>query len=372
MLSQLINKRFRLSLLLVLAILVVTSAGCSPTVGLDTKTRDVIQHAIDELNNQPGAWQGTMTNTIDELGRVGTDTAHKVLADVQSVYNSALGQTQSAAFCGADFIGRRLKQKLQAILHTIDPKANAPVILPVVCSTNPGDHIEPGKTQQVTYYGYDFLEFSRNGTFSTNLEYAASGQVVRQSFGFVAIPHNYELTVDIQAVNFSNVDKSKGPQLVLKWGGQSVASEGAQSALPIIFAPPTPTRTPTPTPLPPSNKFKIDVTTGDVNNAGTNANVFITLFGDSASSDEKQLDTPNHDDFERGKTDTFNILTSRNLGNLTRIRIRHDNSGFYKGWFLERIVITNVDTGRRWTFNAHRWLATDEGDHAIDVLLTPN
>lgn len=372
MFSQPDTRRTVLSILLVLMFLSVTSAQCGVQAGVDTQTRDVIQHAIDALNSQPGAWQGTFTNTIDELGRVGTETARNVLAQVQSVYYGALGQSESAAFCGADFVGRRLKQKLQGILHSIDNTAPAPTILPVICSTNPGDHIEPGATRQVTYYGYDFLQFGGQGVFRTDLEYAATGQVVRQGFGFVAIPHNYELTVDIQAVNFNDVDKNQGPQLVLKWGGQDVAGEGARSALPIIFALAPPTPTPTPTPVPPSNKFKIDITTGDVDYAGTDANVYITLFGDRASSSETYLDTPGHDDFERGKTDTFNIFSAQNLGDITAIRVRHDNSGSASGWFLERVVVTNQDTGMRWTFNPHRWLATDEGDKAIDVVFYPN
>jgi hypothetical protein len=139
-----------------------------------------------------------------------------------------------------------------------------------------------------------------------------------------------------------------------------------------VAAPIPPTPVPTPTPLPSSNKFKIEVTTGDVTYAGTNADVFITLFGDRANSNQIELDTPGYDNFERGRTDTFNIVLPQHLGNLTRIRIRHDDSGLGSGWFLERIVITNVDTGKRWTFNAHRWLATDEADHAIDIFLSPS
>ena len=96
MLSQILRKQFRLSISFMLAILILTGAGCDGNVGIDSKTRDLIQHAIDLIEKQPSAWQNTMLNTIDELGRVGTDTAHKVLADVQSVYNDALGQTGEA------------------------------------------------------------------------------------------------------------------------------------------------------------------------------------------------------------------------------------------------------------------------------------
>ncbi|MBX3082494.1 MAG: hypothetical protein KF716_12730 [Anaerolineae bacterium] len=126
---------------------------------------------------------------------------------------------------------------------------------------------------------------------------------------------------------------------------------------------------PKPTPAP-SNKFEIRVTTGDVSFAGTDANVFITLFGTQSSSAEFKLDTPGRDDFERNQTDTFTVTTPQNLGTITRIRIRHDNSGLASGWFLARITVKNVDTNVRVTFEANRWLATDEGDGRIDIFLT--
>jgi hypothetical protein len=134
----------------------------------------------------------------------------------------------------------------------------------------------------------------------------------------------------------------------------------------------TVTRTATRTPIPPSTKFKIDITTGSRTNSGTDANVFITLFGDVANGSERKLDTPGHDDFERGNTDTFNLVTSQNIGRLTRILIRHDNSGSAPGWFLDKIVITNIETNQKWTFTANRWLATDEGDGAISIFLAPD
>lgn len=223
--------------------------GCvSAEVGLDSATRQVLQNAIDQLGNQPGAWQNTMQNTIDELGRVGTQSAKDALADVQATYNGALGQTEGAVFCGADFVGRRLQQRMRDILHKFDRNAPAPTIVPVICSTNPGDHIDVGATRLVTYYGYDFLEFSSKHTFTAALQYA-NGQVVKPNFGFVAIPHNYELTIDLQAVDYTNVDRARGPQLVLKWGEQKVGGEGSQSELAVLFpAIPTPHPTVAPTP----------------------------------------------------------------------------------------------------------------------------
>ena len=42
------------------------------------------------------------------------------------------------------------------------------------------------------------------------------------------------------------------------------------------------------------------------------------------------------------QTDTFTIYAI-DLGPLTKVRIRHDNSGNRPGWFLDRIDITDVN-----------------------------
>ena len=48
------------------------------------------------------------------------------------------------------------------------------------------------------------------------------------------------------------------------------------------------------------NKYKVTTFTGDKRGAGTDANVFITLFGESGDSGEKKLDTTKNN-FERGR-----------------------------------------------------------------------
>lgn len=54
-------------------------------------------------------------------------------------------------------------------------------------------------------------------------------------------------------------------------------------------------------------EYEISVKTGDRLGAGTDANVFVILHGDGASSDEIQLDASFCNDFERGQTDVYYI-----------------------------------------------------------------
>ena len=48
-----------------------------------------------------------------------------------------------------------------------------------------------------------------------------------------------------------------------------------------------------------ANQYKVTVYTGDKRGAGTDANVYITLFGDAGESTEMRLDTKGKNDFER-------------------------------------------------------------------------
>jgi hypothetical protein len=114
--------------------------------------------------------------------------------------------------------------------------------------------------------------------------------------------------------------------------------------------------------------YRITVDTGDMGLAGTDANVFITLFGPAGATDELMLDTQRNN-FEQNSTDVFSIDTQNDLGALQRVRIRHDNTLPGAGWYLQSIRIHNEDTNQEWTFPCERWLAVDEDDGRIDRML---
>jgi len=108
--------------------------------------------------------------------------------------------------------------------------------------------------------------------------------------------------------------------------------------------------------------YKVLVTTGDRRGAGTDANVFLTLFGSNGDSGERKLESSGNN-FERNQTDSFGI-DCVDLGEIERINIRHDNSGIGPGWFLDKIVVQS-GKGEMWFFPCGQWLADDEGDKQI-------
>ena len=54
--------------------------------------------------------------------------------------------------------------------------------------------------------------------------------------------------------------------------------------------------------------------------------------------------------------DIFHVDFWPDMGNLTGIRIKHDNTGEELGWFLEYVEIQNKDTLNLWRFDVNQWL----------------
>jgi hypothetical protein len=91
------------------------------------------------------------------------------------------------------------------------------------------------------------------------------------------------------------------------------------------------------------------VVTSDIINAGTDATVFIQLFGDKNDSGKITLETSktNRNKFERGQTDVFEIKES-DVGDLRKVRIGHDGRGPGAGWHLKEIIIDAPRLGKKW------------------------
>lgn len=65
--------------------------------------------------------------------------------------------------------------------------------------------------------------------------------------------------------------------------------------------------------------YDVQVTTGNVSNAGTDANVFITLHGPNGTTTKTKLKNQSRNSFEKGKTDVFTIEVE-DVGEISSIR----------------------------------------------------
>ncbi|KAL0187435.1 hypothetical protein M9458_019105, partial [Cirrhinus mrigala] len=98
--------------------------------------------------------------------------------------------------------------------------------------------------------------------------------------------------------------------------------------------------------------YEITVVTGDVFAGGTNANVFIQMYGDQGKTEVLQLCSRSNN-FERGATDIFKVMSvcnhhhhtqieAKDVGKIFKIRISNDDSGIGAGWYLDRVEIKRL------------------------------
>ena len=55
------------------------------------------------------------------------------------------------------------------------------------------------------------------------------------------------------------------------------------------------------------------------------------------------------------------MITCPSIGELTKLKIGHNNKGPGSGWFLSKVVVDDTLMHRVYEFVCDRWLAEDEG-----------
>jgi len=92
--------------------------------------------------------------------------------------------------------------------------------------------------------------------------------------------------------------------------------------------------------------YRMITKTGDDFLAGTDANIYVKLAGSAGETGAKKLDTEHENNFERGKTDEFDVYTG-DLGELKTLTLFRDNFGPSPGWYLDEIKlqVRDVSTG---------------------------
>lgn len=110
--------------------------------------------------------------------------------------------------------------------------------------------------------------------------------------------------------------------------------------------------------------YKVVTITSDVKGAGTSANVTIVMFGSNATSEVLKLESAVNN-FEKGQTDEF-VFDCKDLGELKKLRVSHDNSGKRAGWHLHSVRIREEASRKEWCFFCDQWLDSSIGDKLIE------
>ncbi|KAK7111823.1 hypothetical protein V1264_011390 [Littorina saxatilis] len=117
--------------------------------------------------------------------------------------------------------------------------------------------------------------------------------------------------------------------------------------------------------------YEIVVVTGMRRNAGTDSKVYFILSGEDDETDVREFSDHKRKIFRRGATNGFLMSCPRPLGYLNYARIWHDNSG--KGnmgsWYLNYMIVRDVQTDEKWVFIADKWFAVEEDDGQVDRIV---
>ncbi|KYO30855.1 polycystin-1 [Alligator mississippiensis] len=113
-------------------------------------------------------------------------------------------------------------------------------------------------------------------------------------------------------------------------------------------------------------KYEILVKTGWGRGSGTTAHVGITLYGADNKSGHRHLDGENT--FHRNGLDVFQIATERSLGSVWKIRVWHDNKGLSPSWYLQHIIVRDLQSGKSYFFLVNDWLSveSEENDGMVE------
>uniref|UniRef100_A0A8C5UCL9 Polycystin 1, transient receptor potential channel interacting n=1 Tax=Malurus cyaneus samueli TaxID=2593467 RepID=A0A8C5UCL9_9PASS len=113
-------------------------------------------------------------------------------------------------------------------------------------------------------------------------------------------------------------------------------------------------------------KYEILVKTGWGRGSGTTAHVGIALYGVDNKSGHRHLDGDNA--FHRNSLDVFQIATERSLGSIWRIRIWHDNKGLSPSWYLQHVIVRDLQSSKSYFFLVNDWLSveSEENDGLVE------
>eukprot|EP00879_Flechtneria_rotunda_P027645 GHRR01029623.1.p1 GENE.GHRR01029623.1~~GHRR01029623.1.p1 ORF type:complete len:431 (+),score=171.03 GHRR01029623.1:92-1294(+) len=105
--------------------------------------------------------------------------------------------------------------------------------------------------------------------------------------------------------------------------------------------------------------------------AGTDASVYIAIYGHQGATGRMPLSKPGRQCFERKQTDHF-VVSGLDVGQMSHVMVGHDASGMATGWYLAELEVEHMPTGQVLRFKANRWLDSKRPGCATECELWPD
>ncbi|KAL7869468.1 hypothetical protein AOLI_G00134560 [Acnodon oligacanthus] len=103
-------------------------------------------------------------------------------------------------------------------------------------------------------------------------------------------------------------------------------------------------------------QYRVLIKTGWQRGAGTSAHVGISLYGLNKSG-SRHLQKEGA--FQRNGLDDFQVETDANLGDIWKICIWHDNTGLDPSWYLQHVVVWDMQMDNMFFFVVEDWLSVE-------------
>ncbi|XP_074616097.1 uncharacterized protein LOC141875648 isoform X1 [Acropora palmata] len=118
--------------------------------------------------------------------------------------------------------------------------------------------------------------------------------------------------------------------------------------------------------------YHLAIKTGDEKNSGTDASVWVQVYGDKGDTGQVQLKKSGMVEnlFERGQTDYF-TLEAGDVGKIEKLRLGHDGRGPASDWYVEEVILNSAVRGEHLIFACHAWVPDEPGVGTADKELYP-
>ena len=99
--------------------------------------------------------------------------------------------------------------------------------------------------------------------------------------------------------------------------------------------------------------------------AGTTADICCVLVGLDGETEPRPLRDPSTIRFQRSGMDSFLLAAPCRLGDLTLLKIWHNNSGLSPSWYLKQVTVRDLTDKSVFVFMCNRWLAVEFDDGQV-------
>ncbi|XP_048580672.1 uncharacterized protein LOC5511245 isoform X3 [Nematostella vectensis] len=213
---------------------------------------------------------------------------------------------------------------------------------------------DKGMTEQIQLrqHGNAKIKFDKGRTYKFTVETPDIGKVEK-----VLVSHDSDQTRSGWFLEEVTVDvPSHGEHVVFPCMSWLAPDEGDGKTVRELAAKPS--------------TYHLQIKTGNLKNAGTEANVWAEITGDRGTTGRIQLERSGIMErlFEPDQTDYFTVSAS-DVGKVEKVTVGHDGTSPSSRWYLEEVVLNNPNRGEHYIFPCRAWLPESGSQAAVVELV---